>query len=280
MKKIEIKIGEKYGEREIIALLGVVNRRNAVKVRCSCGSENDISYRDFKKSVRCKKCGGFNNQEKRTDINPGDKYNMLTVIKEVDRRAKRQFECVCDCGVVKIVQLPNLVKGRTKSCGCYQDKRAKHLYKSDKPHANDLKMNYKSMIDRCTNKNNEGYRHYGGRGIKICDRWYDKESGFDNFVTDMGPKPTSTHSVDRIDVNGNYEPANCRWATPKEQANNKRAPEQLLIEKGKVRWNIDLIKKTAKRYKTKQSFKLHQPNAFRYLRRTKQMDVLNEILVY
>ena len=75
------------------------------------------------------------------------------------------------------------------------------------------------MIRRCTNPHDSGYKDYGGRGITVCERWADS---FENFLVDMGPKPTVAHSLDRIDNDGNYEPGNCRWATAKQQANNSR----------------------------------------------------------
>jgi hypothetical protein len=75
------------------------------------------------------------------------------------------------------------------------------------------------MLDRCSKPSQESYRLYGERGVTVCERW--RES-FENFLGDMGRKPTSSHSIDRIDVEGNYEPSNCRWATPKQQGRNKR----------------------------------------------------------
>lgn len=79
---------------------------------------------------------------------------------------------------------------------------------------------WKSMIQRCTNPNRVAYKHYGGRGIRVCERW---RWSFLNFWRDMGPRPSEAHSLDRIDLSGDYEPGNCRWATPAEQARNRTA---------------------------------------------------------
>lgn len=118
---------------------------------------------------------------------------------------------------------------------------------------------WSAIKGRCLNPDNEWYHIYGGRGIKICDRWIG-EHGFENFLADMGESPTPKHSLDRIDVNGNYEPSNCRWATWEEQANNKRnniyiehnGTTHTLCEWCKI-FNVD-TKRARKRYHRGLSF--------------------------
>ena len=157
---------------------------------------------------------------KKYEVVVGSTYGNLTIIEEVYKDATRQrmLKCSCVCGNIKSVNLYHLLKGNIKSCGCYylisnKDTNIKHN-KINTPEY----LSWKSMKLRCLNKNATGYKNYGGRNILICDRWRDN---FINFLEDMGVRPQGT-SLDRIDVNGNYEPTNCRWATTKEQSKNKR----------------------------------------------------------
>ncbi len=166
-----------------------------------------------------------------TQVNAGDKYGFLTIVKEIEPVYSSSFKirrvnCMCDCGKNIDVRLRSLRQGNTKSCGCYSIVVQKeNAIKRNTTHNLSKTSEYKtwrSMKHRCFNSNNKHYRHYGGRGITVCERW---SESFINFYNDMGPKPTPLHSIDRIDVNGNYEPSNCKWSTASEQQKNKRKYE-------------------------------------------------------
>lgn len=159
---------------------------------------------------------------KSSPIKEGDKFGRLTTIKIIDFRHKNQvWQCKCDCGNICEVNKAHLGKD-TKSCGCLaREIQSKLKTKHGKTKTKEFQvLNW--MKSRCYNPNNKRYSDYGGRGIKICDRWMDKEKGFENFLEDMGKRPTDKHSIDRINVNGDYTPENCRWATIDIQVSNKR----------------------------------------------------------
>jgi hypothetical protein len=152
----------------------------------------------------------------------GQKFGILTVKQREYKNVKDTiWLCQCDCGKMKEIRATHLKSGATISCGCLQSKPGDK--NPNYRHGGRYSPEYwpwQALKDRCVNKNRGDFQSYGGRGITVCERWRDS---FENFFADMGPRPSPKHSVDRIDVNGNYEPGNCRWASISEQSRNKRA---------------------------------------------------------
>lgn len=154
----------------------------------------------------------------------GVKFGRLTVIKRDDTKdSKVKWICKCLCGNYKPVYGSYLRSGETESCGCL---RKESLIKRSTKHGNAPRegvspehSTWHAIKQRCGNPNHKRYKDYGGRGISICDRW---NNSFMDFLSDMGEKPSPKHSIERIDVNKNYEPDNCKWATTLEQARNQR----------------------------------------------------------
>lgn len=151
----------------------------------------------------------------------GQVFGRLTVVADVgnDKGGRARWSCRCECGGLTEVRGDHLRNGRTASCGCAQQEARGKVNRTHGRSGTRLHRNWHSMIQRTTNPNVARYHIYGGRGIKVCDRW---RNSFENFASDMGEPPTPQHSLDRINVNGNYEPGNVRWATKKEQGRNTR----------------------------------------------------------
>jgi len=153
-------------------------------------------------------------------------FGRLTVLgysKTIEKRA--YWNCLCSCGNTTEVQAQQLTCDKTKSCGCLNVEK---IVSRSTKHGQSVTPEYKAyfaMKNRCYNEKSEQYKDWGGRGIKVCDRWLES---FENFLADMGARPSKNHSIDRKDVNGNYEPSNCRWATKLEQGENRR-PNKLIL---------------------------------------------------
>jgi hypothetical protein len=153
----------------------------------------------------------------------GSVFGRLTVLAGTRKNAARYCLCRCACGVEKEVALSSLRRGATKSCGCLNREMARERNSIiNRTHGQTRSSEFKAwqgIWQRCSNQNDKDYAKYGGRGIGVCARW----ASFEAFLDDMGKKPSPHHSLDRVDVNGNYEPGNCRWTTIHVQNRNKRS---------------------------------------------------------
>lgn len=157
-------------------------------------------------------------------ILPNEMFGNLKTIEYFrNKKNKMGWKCICQCGNYTFASSTQLNSGLKRSCGCLISITARNLMtKHGCAIYGSVSIEFaawSSMKARCLKADHKAYKDYGGRGIKVCDRWL---NSFQNFLEDMGKKPTPKLSLDRIDVNGNYEPSNCRWATHSEQRRNLR----------------------------------------------------------
>lgn len=165
--------------------------------------------------------GGHN----RRSLPEGERIGRWTVQAAIQIKAQSSYQlCRCDCGIERFVLVRSLRHGGTQSCGCLSKELAAarklthgHARRIHGRSGTKAYRTWNHMMSRCTNPRVNNYADYGGRGIKVCERW----QKFENFLEDMGEPPPRA-SIDRVDNDGNYEPGNCEWRTPREQSSNRR----------------------------------------------------------
>lgn len=231
-KKINvISIGTRFGRWVTIAERFSKKRgdgrgtRSFVVCQCDCGEVQEVNTDTLlcgaSKSCGCAKEGG-------KEIEIGTRFGRLVVIRNVgvivgnrkpDAHPTHHVTCLCDCGREYTLIAASLRVG-TQSCGCLtieaSQARAKHGHGKDGNRSRTY-QSWAAMLKRCRNPEDPGFSNYGARGIAVCDRWAE----FENFLADMGERPSRT-SIERLDVNGNYEISNCSWATDLQQGRNRR----------------------------------------------------------
>jgi hypothetical protein len=153
-----------------------------------------------------------------TDIS-GKVYGKLTVLSFAGNSIhnKPSWNCLCECGNTKVIIGAAMKNGKTTSCGCFHKKQLSSLRKTHGLSASPEYSIWAGMLNRCKNNSQRCFKHYGGKGIKVCPEWYD----FSTFLLDMGNRPSAHHSIERLNGNLAYSKDNCVWASAKQQANNR-----------------------------------------------------------
>ena len=211
--------------------LGKVRHSDRGRKRLAAQSRKSPGFRPrYAKSPHSVSRGGLEHKGSCSMVNTGrtdhlidltgKRFGRLVVVARApkEKGVKPRWACQCDCGAVSTVDGACLRTGNTLSCGCLA---AEGMHRTHGRSRTPTHVVWSHMLARCRNKRLKCWKNYGGRGIKVCDRWQGRE-GFRHFLDDMGERPSPQHSIERTDVNGDYEPSNCVWATAVAQSNNRR----------------------------------------------------------
>lgn len=230
MGKVLDLTGQRFGKLTVIERVPSHNGHARWKCLCDCGNYTEALSHNLKSGnkVSCgcaSHPGSLGKSPSNFNDLTGKRFGRLTVIKRATPKGQKvRWLCRCDCGSIKDVGAFELTSGNTKSCGCLQNE-ARHWRKNPDGRGTRLYNVWKSMKQRCRDKNCKAYRLYGARGISVCDEWANDYTTFHDWAFANGYDPNAPRgicTIDRIDTNGNYEPSNCRWVDMKTQVANRR----------------------------------------------------------
>lgn len=220
MGRVHDLTGQRFGRLTVVDRAeNDIHHKARWNCMCDCGKQVTVVGSNLSKG-RTSSCGCL--------LSPdltGRRFGRLTVLeKNLSNMYHSRWDCLCDCGNTTTVYGSSLVQGKTRSCGCLIKDTMRAVHGTHLESHSRLHNIWSGMKERCFNPQSYNYKNYGGRGITVCDEWKDNYISFRDWALSHGYSPDL--SIDRIDVNGVYEPDNCRWATMKEQQTNKRNSTQ------------------------------------------------------
>lgn len=225
--------GQRWGRLTVVKYIESSSGGSRWLCRCDCGTEKIMKGYLLRKG-HSTSCGCYK-REMLTRERPsaavtllaGQRFGRWTLLERAPTRRAvsnhTRWWCICDCGTRRALRATILYRGRSQSCGCLVADKLRERQTTHGMFGTPLYRIWCGMLRRCRNPTDKNYPRYGGRGIKVCERWQQ----FENFYADIPPRPSPRHSLDRRDNNGHYEPNNVRWATPQEQQNNLRSNRRI-----------------------------------------------------